>query len=49
MNSCEPISITATPASLWKWGTTFSAIEFTLNGNAPWRNHRDAITATWHG
>src|SRR5215472_15528262 len=26
MNSCEPISITATPASLWKWGTTLSAI-----------------------
>src|SRR4051812_47942859 len=26
MNSCEPISISATPASLWKCGTTCSAI-----------------------
>jgi hypothetical protein len=30
MNSCEPISITATPASLWKCGTTLSAIECPL-------------------
>src|SRR6185312_6935723 len=30
MNSCEPISMTDTPASLWKCGTTLSAIVFTL-------------------
>src|ERR1700757_4898978 len=30
MNSCEPISITGTPASLWKCGTTWSDIEFHL-------------------
>src|SRR5882757_9308416 len=33
MNSCEPISITETPASLWKCGTTWSDILFTLDGN----------------
>src|ERR1700692_4192319 len=33
MNSCEPISITETPASLWKCGTTWSDIMFTLNGS----------------
>src|SRR5215467_9708535 len=27
MNSLAPISITGTPGSLWKWGTTCSAIE----------------------
>src|SRR6201996_8891307 len=27
MNSCEPISMTGTPASLWKCGTTLSAID----------------------
>src|SRR6516165_4989684 len=26
MNSCEPISMTGTPASLWKCGTTLSAM-----------------------
>src|SRR3569623_2096275 len=26
MNSCEPISMTGTPASLWKCGTTWSDI-----------------------
>src|SRR6516164_1319296 len=31
MNSCEPISMTGTPASLWKWGTTRSAIEVTFS------------------
>src|SRR4051794_36021864 len=30
MNSCEPISMTGTPASLWKCGTTLSDITFTL-------------------
>src|SRR6266851_1767478 len=33
MNSCEPISITETPASLWKCGTTWSDIILTLDGN----------------
>src|SRR5882672_2191633 len=33
MNSCEPISITETPASLWKCGTTWSDISFTLDGD----------------
>src|SRR3954447_18181120 len=32
MNSCEPISMTDTPASLWKCGTTWSDIIFTLDG-----------------
>src|SRR6202046_1627703 len=30
MNSCEPISITETPASLWKCGTTWSDMVFHL-------------------
>ena len=30
MNSCEPISMTETPASLWKCGTTWSDIIFHL-------------------
>src|SRR3954453_18156390 len=43
MNSCEPISITETPASLWKCVTTWSDILF-----SPWmamtdgHNQRDA-------
>src|SRR5579862_8822907 len=36
MISCEPISITATPASLWKCGTTLSDIEFHLE----WQQRR---------
>src|ERR1700753_2305466 len=41
MNSCEPISMRGTPASLWKCGTTLSAILFTLGGNDSERNQRD--------
>jgi hypothetical protein len=39
MNSCEPISMTGTPASLWKCGTTLSAMVFTLGGKKFQRNH----------
>jgi hypothetical protein len=42
MNSCEPISMTGTPASLWKCGTTLSAIVFTLSGKNSGRNQHDA-------
>src|SRR5882757_3302269 len=42
MNSCDPISITETPASLWKCGTTWSDISFTLDGNDDGCNRRDA-------
>jgi hypothetical protein len=38
MNSCEPISITGTPASLWKCGTTLSDMVFTLGGNGGGRD-----------
>src|SRR5215471_11959277 len=41
MNSCEPISMTATPASLWKCGTTLSAIWFTLVATDMGRNQRN--------
>src|SRR3569832_1503381 len=41
MNSCEPISITATPASLWKCGTTWSDIELTLGQNSGRRHRHD--------
>lgn len=34
MNSCEPISMTGTPASLWKCGTTLSDIGITLMARA---------------
>src|SRR6516164_1114541 len=40
MNSCEPISMTGTPASLWKCGTTLSTIWFTLSGNGFGANQR---------
>src|SRR5262249_41889926 len=45
MNSCEPISMTGTPASLWKCGTTLSAIVFFLD----WAMKTVAITATGLG
>src|SRR5437899_9816942 len=38
MNSCEPISMTGTPASLWKCGTTLSDIVVTLRGDGGGRN-----------
>jgi hypothetical protein len=43
MNSCEPISMTGTPASLWKCGTTLSAIVFTLGSKECERNQHDGL------
>src|SRR5215469_11016543 len=43
MNSCEPISMTGTPASLWKCGTTLSAIDASPSAaNGSERNQREA-------
>src|SRR6201996_4595022 len=42
MNSCEPISMTGTPASLWKCGTTLSAIDTSPSvANGSERNQRE--------
>src|SRR6266567_1018922 len=44
MNSCEPISMTGTPASLWKCGTTLSDIVFTWSGDGGGRNQTHTQT-----
>jgi hypothetical protein len=42
MNSCEPISMTGTPASLWKCGTTWSDIVLILEWQ--WRQTQSRLT-----